>query len=280
MTNIINDIKEELLSVYDSREASAIARVIAEECFGISFTQAYAGLYRPLNQSEKELLQQVLSRLKQHEPVQYILSRTRFMGHIFNVAPGVLIPRPETEDLVEQVIREYDKADAPCLLDMGTGSGCIAVSLKLALPRAHVFGADISSDALRQARANAEKLNAKVEYFRADMLNPATMPHLRADALVSNPPYVRMSEANDMELRVKDYEPHEALFVPDDAPLVFYEALARCGRQVLKPEGRIFVEINSAFGAETAALFKSYGYTDVVVGRDRFGRERIVTCRK
>ena len=132
MTNIISDIKEELLPVYDSREASAIARAIAEECFGITLAQAYAGLHRPLNQSEKELLKQVLYRLKRHEPLQYVLSRACFMGHLFCVAPGVLIPRPETEDLVEQVIREYDKADTPCLLDMGTGSGCIVVSLKLA----------------------------------------------------------------------------------------------------------------------------------------------------
>lgn len=280
MTNIISDIKEELLPVYDSREASAIARAIAEECFGITLAQAYAGLHRPLNQSEKELLKQVLYRLKRHEPLQYVLSRACFMGHLFRVAPGVLIPRPETEDLVEQVIREYDKADAPCLLDMGTGSGCIVVSLKLALPRAQAFGMDISCEALRQARANAEQLGAKVKFFQADMLKPATLPPLCVDAFVSNPPYVRMSEAKDMDLRVKEYEPREALFVPDDEPLVYYEALARCGKQLLKPGGRIFVEINSAFGAETAALFKSYGYSDVVVCRDRFGKERIVTCRK
>ena len=280
MTNIINDIKDELLPVYDPREASAIARVIAEECFGITLTQAYAGLYRPLNQSDKELLRQVLYRLKQHEPVQYVLSRACFMGHVFQVTPGVLIPRPETEDLVEQVIREYENAEVPCLLDMGTGSGCIAVSLKLALPRARVWGADISSVALRQARANAKMLGAEVEYVQADMLNPATLSHLSVDALVSNPPYIRMSEAKDMELRVKEYEPREALFVPDDEPLVYYEALARCGKQLLKHNGRIFVEINSAFGAETAALFKSYGYSDVVVCLDRFGKERFVTCRK
>lgn len=280
MTNIISDIKEELLSVYDSREAMAIARVIAEECFGITLAQAYAGLHRPLNQSDKELLHRVLYRLKQHEPVQYVLSRACFMEYVFQVSPGVLIPRPETEDLVEQVIREHENTQAPCLLDMGTGSGCIAVSLKLALPLARVWGIDISSVALRQARANAKMLGAEVKYVQADMLNPATLPHLSADALVSNPPYVRMSEAKDMDLRVKEYEPREALFVPDDAPLLYYEALARCGKQLLKHNGRIFVEINSALGAETAALFKSYGYSDVVVYRDRFGKERIVTCRK
>ncbi len=280
MDNVIHYIKGEISSVYEPCEAAAIARIIAEECFGITLVQAYAGLSKDLSTSEKEQLRQILSRLKRHEPLQYILGSMRFMGHTFHVAPGVLIPRPETEELVRRVLHTYNDVEAPCLMDVGTGSGCIAISLKLALPKAHVIGVDISDEALVQARSNAKKLCADVGFFMADVLKPYSLSQTKVDALVSNPPYIRHSEMQGMDAQVKDYEPHEALFVPDESPLIFYDALAEWGKGLLNDGGRIFVEINSALGTETAALFKSHGYSDVVVETDQFGKERMVSCRK
>ena len=277
MENLIHYIKGELLSVYDGAEAAAVAREVAETCFGVSLIQAYSGTARQLSPDEKLRLRDILVRLRNQEPLQYVLGEARFMGHVFRVAPGVLIPRPETEELVSCVLRE-DSGRAPVVVDAGTGSGCIAVSVKLALPEAQVVGVDVSEEALRQARANADRLGADVRFFCADLLRPDSLPRLRADVLVSNPPYVRLSERDGMERRVKDFEPSEALFVPDGDALKFYAALAEWGRVALNPGGRILVEINSALGKETVSLFRSRGYRDTTLLKDRFGKDRIVIC--
>ena len=193
MENILQTIKKSLADIYESEEAAAIAREISETCFHITPVQAYAGMGHPLSQQERERLDQILLRLHRYEPLQYIIGSAYFMGHRFRVAPGVLIPRPETEDLVEQAIQCFKNYEAPTLIDAGTGSGCIAIALKLALPHARLTAIDCSETALQQAESNARELGAEVEFVKADLLRPETLPRLQADAIISNPPYVRES---------------------------------------------------------------------------------------
>lgn len=279
MENILQTIKKSLADIYESEEAAAIAREISETCFHITPVQAYAGTGHPLSQQEREQLDQILLRLHRHEPLQYIIGSAYFMGHRFRVAPGVLIPRPETEDLVEQAIQGFKDYEAPTLIDAGTGSGCIAIALKLALPQARVTAIDCSDAALQQAEVNARELGAEVEFVKADLLRPETLPRLQADAIISNPPYVRESERAEMEPRVKDFEPELALFVPDCDALRFYRALAAWGQQVLNDGGRIFAEINSALPDETQRLFEDDGYRTTLL-HDRYFKKRMLICQR
>src|SRR5574344_1542463 len=232
--NLIIYIRQQLTDNYPAEEAMAIAREVAQRCFGITITHAYAGTTRELTHAEKARLQQILQRLRHNEPLQYVTGQADFLSHTFNVAPGVLIPRPETEELVKLVLRDYSRSATSSIIAVGTGSGCIAISIQLALPQVHVVGLDISQEALRQAKNNALKLRAAVEWLQADILKSETLPLSPVDAIVSNPPYVRESEKQAIESNVKDFEPAMALFVPDNDPLIFYRALAIWGKRILK----------------------------------------------
>lgn len=279
--NIIHYIRQQIAATYEEREASAIAREVAERCFGITLTQSYAGTARNLSTIELQQLEQMTEELKRNVPVQYVTKQVDFMGHTFHVSPGVLIPRPETESLVRRVLNDFqDVAGSSTLLDAGTGSGCIAISLQISLPQAHIFGLDLSSDALRQASGNAKRLFAPVRFLQADLLRPDSLPQFPLDALISNPPYIRESEKAKMESRVKDHEPEMALFVPDNNALIFYHALALWGKTCLKEEGKIYVETNSGLAAETAELFLREGYRNVELLRDQFEKDRIIVCKK
>ncbi|MBR1733171.1 MAG: peptide chain release factor N(5)-glutamine methyltransferase [Alloprevotella sp.] len=270
---------------YEASEARAVAFLLLEEGFGVGRVAVYADKVRDFSEEESLQLENMLQRLAAGTPVQYVLGRTTFCGLSFGVGPGVLIPRPETEELVaiaaEMVAGKGKRGDGEAhnnyikgatLIDLGTGSGCIAVTLKKRYPALRVEGWDISPAALAIARANAERLGADVRLREADLL-AATLPACpEGSFLVSNPPYVRRSEAAAMEAIVLDHEPHTALIVPDDDPLCFYRAIERLARQC-RTAG-VALEVNAALADETAALFGAFA--DVTVLPDAFGRPRFV----
>lgn len=278
--NIIKHISDAITGPYEAGEASAVARTIAEKAFHISMVQAYSGTARPLSAAEAGRMEAFVRRLRKGEPLQYILESESFYGREFHVTPDVLIPRPETEELIPLVGQVLSGVESPVLLDAGTGSGCLAVTLKLEMPSAKVYALDVSEAALNVARRNASRLNADVTFLHADLLKATTLPALELDALISNPPYVMERERQEMEARVEAFEPQQALFVPDEDPLLFYRALASWGQRVLRSGGFALMEINSALGRETATLFERSGYRNVEVRTDTFGKNRFVVCKK
>ncbi|MEO7988022.1 MAG: peptide chain release factor N(5)-glutamine methyltransferase [Chryseolinea sp.] len=228
-------------------------------------------------------LSDVVRRVNQHEPVQYILGEAYFFGRKFIVNPSVLIPRPETEELVRLIISEMKDRSIQLkgidfkikILDIGTGSGCIPVSLALEITHSEVYAIDISEDALHVAKQNATNLNAEVQFSRLDILNDE-IPFQNLDVVVSNPPYIALSEKKDMGNNVVDHEPHLALFVEDDDTLIFYNAIASKSKKVLKSGGLLAVEINERFGKEVADLFKHNNFQEIEVIKDLSGKDRIV----
>ena len=223
-----------------------------------------------------ECIADIIACLQRHEPLQYIVGKARFHGHQFKVTPAVLIPRPETEQLVDLIIDENPGSDLR-VLDMGTGSGCIAISLARALKFAQVDALDISRDALAVARENAAALKVKVRLFESDMLSP--QPPATYDIIVSNPPYVCWSERDAMDNNVKDYEPGQALFVPDNDPLMFYKAIAPYAAQSLARGGSLYLEINQRFGNEVKRLLEQNGFGEVRIIDDSYGKTRFVAAK-
>jgi release factor glutamine methyltransferase len=226
--------------------------------------------------------QPVVDRLLAHEPIQYIVGHTHFLDRQFEVNPAVLIPRPETEELILTLLQKIDTAAPLTLLDVGTGSGCVAISLALALPQAQVWAIDVSAGALALAQRNAERLGARVTFGQIDMLQwaqqiPAHWPSW--DVVVSNPPYVTPAEAASMKAHVLDFEPHVALFAPEEAPLIFYQKIAQLADQQLKKNGWIALEINEYLGPETVQCFDSQGY-EAELKRDIFEKNRFVFAQK
>ena len=266
---------QRLLSVYPQREARALYMLVMEVAFGLTPTQVLTGKDNELSLDKQALLQNIIDRLLRKEPVQYILGQADFCGHTFHVEPGVLIPRPETEELVYHISQQ---SPTPCsILDIGTGSGCIAISLALMGHQVTAF--DISTDALRIAKENAQKLRADVDFHQEDILHPE--PTLQQwDVIVSNPPYICQKEAAQMDSNVLDYEPHVALFVPDTDPLLFYRAITQYAIKHLKPKGRLYFEINQTYPSETASLLKKMGFCQVEVHPDCYGKSRIISAHK
>lgn len=223
-----------------------------------------------------EALHDALLRLQNNEPIQYVLGQAHFYGHDFYVTKAVLIPRRETEELVYLILKE-NTADHPRIMDIGTGSGCIPITLSLELPKAEVSAVDISTAALTIAKKNAEKLAARVDFCQVDILTQP-IPIRQLDILVSNPPYVRKLEKKAMEAHVLDYEPHLALFVEDEDPLIFYRAIAEKGLVALKVGGRLYFEINEALAEETSQLVTTIGYKKVEIHEDMQGKPRILSA--
>lgn len=261
-------------------ELSAIVRAVCCDILGISTSTYYLKEELTLTDEQKGRLDDTISRLQQGEPLQYIEGKAPFCGMDFLVTPATLIPRPETTELVDWVALDNTMQN-PRILDLGTGSGCIAISLSKRLPQATVEACDISHEALEIAKENGVRNEAKVSFFYHDMLDLATpLPH-SYNILVSNPPYIKQSEAAEMEDHVTQWEPHTALFVPDDDAMRFYRAIAEIGQtDALLPGGSIYVEINQALGEETAALFEGYGYKEVELRKDIYGNDRMVSCKK
>lgn len=268
-----------LTALYDTREAQAVARLAMEKLFGLSVTDVVLGAVEQIDEERLVLLQK---RILTGEPIQYITGTAEFCGHDFHVEPGVLIPRPETQWLCRYVADRWkEQPHKGCILDMGTGSGCIAISiaLELAGQQAEVEGWDLSDQAVRIARHNARQLDAEVSIVKQDMLCPPDDEN-RWDVIVSNPPYVCEQEKKQMEQGVLNYEPNEALFVPDDNPLLYYEAIARYAYKALKASGIVVVEINERFGMETAQLMADMGLRQTTIHKDQFGKERFVLSEK
>lgn len=268
-----------LLPRYGAGEAQAIAFLVMEEVMHLTRTDIYAGKVSQISEDERARFANICQSLAEGMPVQYALGVAWFAGHRFRVTPDVLIPRPETEELVAWAIevarkRSTDGAGLR-LLDGGTGSSCIAVSLKLALPAAEVVAWDVSEGALRVAAGNARTLKADVAFSRHDLLQPWPEEE-HFDLIVSNPPYICQREEAEMEQHVLRHEPHLALFVPDTDPLRFYRALAREAATHLRPGGHLLVEGNRAYAQETATLFTQEGLKDAEVRRDAFGNDRMV----
>ena len=221
-----------------------------------------------------------LSKLKLHVPIQYILGTAAFFGLNFKVDSNVLIPRPETEELVSWILNNWGFNEAPYILDIGTGSGCIAITLAKHMPKAKVFAMDKSTSALTVAKANAALNHVDVMFFLDDILTPNHENPIwslqQFDIIVSNPPYVRKLEKALMHPNVVNHEPHMALFVENDNALEFYEAIAKFGQQKLKPKGQLFFEINEYFGNETIHVLEAYNYTDIQLQKDSFGKDRMI----
>ena len=274
----INLFRQRMAPLYPASEIDAMMRVIMEEVMHYSPVDVVMRADDELPEFFTTRLETIISRMERHEPLQYILGIARFHGHNFKVTPATLIPRPETEQLVDIIIDENGNRDDLNVIDLGTGSGCIAISLARALKFATVTGTDINYEALEVARENASALKVRVKWLEADMLEMPPMPANSFDIVVSNPPYITMSEQAGMERNVLDYEPHSALFVPDNDPLLFYRAIAQFAIHALKNGGRLYLEINQYQGEATAALLRSAGFTDVALHRDSFGNNRFVTA--
>ena len=280
MKKLIEKLQQALTLTPDKNERNAIVRAICCDILGISSTAYYLKDEIILTAEQIALLDHIISRLQQGEPLQYIEGKAPFCDMSFIVRSGVLIPRPETAELVDWIIND-NRTQSPHILDLGTGSGCIAISLNKQMPQAVVEACDISHEALTIARENNEMNGTDVTFFHHDILDLATpLPHPYT-ILVSNPPYIKQSEAADMEQHVTEWEPHTALFVPDDDALRFYRAIAEIGQtDALASDGLIYVEINQALGRETVELFESYGYKEVTLRKDIYGNDRMIKCKK
>lgn len=274
-------IVESLKTCYTEREACAIAREVLEVRFGVTQLDLCMGKDKHFSLEERADLENIVNRLVQSEPVQYVLGQASFCGLTLEVGPGVLIPRPETEELVEWIRQDFKGYGAGLrILDAGTGSGCIAVALSDSFPDAEVTAWDISKDALAIARRNAEHTGAKVVFEEVDILHPFVSEETVWDVIVSNPPYVCMSEKQDMMSNVLDYEPHTALFVPDDDPLLFYRALAVLAQRHLSPDGAFYAEINRAYFKQLKEMYHHEGFSEVILRKDIYGNDRMVRCRR
>ncbi len=271
----IEQLNNGLAGVAEPREVQAMIRIICEDVFNYDPVDVALRQESELPDFAPERISDIISRLRRQEPLQYIVGTALFHGHKFKVTPAVLIPRPETEQLVDLIVDENTAADLR-VLDMGTGSGCIAISLARALKFAQVDAFDISQDALAVARENAADLKVKVRLFQSDMLAP--QPAARYDIIVSNPPYICWSERESMERNVLDYEPGQALFVPDNDPLLFYKAIAPYAAQSLERGGRLYLEINQRFGNEVKRLLEDCGLDEVRIIEDSFGRVRFAAA--
>ena len=269
-----------LTTLYDIGEARSIALLVLERCFGLSLPEILCGA---MDNLDEQALTHLRNRLLAGEPVQYVLGEAEFCGRIFHVEPGVLIPRPETEWLCRKAVELMSGAGGGSLLDIGTGSGCIACTVALDMARqtgndgremsSEVVAWDISEQAITIARDNAARLGANVYVEKKDALNPPTDTH-RWDIIVSNPPYICQGERAAMHQNVLCHEPELALFVPDDNPLIFYRAIARYAIHALKPCGKLLFEINPSYAEELVVMAESMGFGTVIIEKDIFGKKR------
>ena len=278
MNRISTRIRQSLRDIYPPEELKALTMMICCDMLGFDPLDIYLGKDMILSECKERELENIIFRLQKNEPIQYIRGFAVFGGRKFKVAPGVLIPRPETEELVEVMLKEVPSGAR--ILDIGTGSGCIAISLSKMLPDAKVTAWDISDTALRIARRNNEALQASVCFVQRDVLAYVPGSGERYDVIVSNPPYVTESEKQEMERNVLDWEPFSALFVPDNDPLLFYRCIAELGKGMLASGGRLYFEINRAFGEATATMLRAQGYTNLRVLKDISGNDRIVIAER
>ncbi len=277
---VFQELVDKITLKEDPDEIMSIVSVLMDHVLGVSQTDILAGKVVSLTPETEQRLEQYLSRLNRHEPLQYVLGETIFYGRTFQVNPSVLIPRPETEEVIRSVMQwRYAAARTkdskpPRILDIGTGSGCIAITLHLEWAEAEVYATDISTAALSMGVGNAELHGAKVNFIEHDILHD-DIPIYDIDVIVSNPPYIAESEKSEMRPNVLAFEPRHALFVPNDDPLIFYRNFIARSKHVLNPGGLLAMEINEKFGREVSSLLLAGGFTDVEVSTDVSGKERV-----
>lgn len=259
--------------LYGNGEARAITDYVLDVCFGLSKADILCGAVEEMTAEKTAELNKIFGRLMEGEPVQYVLGRAEFCGRWFSVRPGVLIPRPETEELCAWITSDSKASGSPKVLDIGTGSGCIAITLQLDMPESKVTAWDISADALDVARENAQLLGANVNFVKQDALN--AKPEGEWDVIVSNPPYICEKEKKDMAVNVLEHEPNTALFVPDADPLLFYRAITRLAVQTLNKGGRLYFEINPIYADDTCRMMRAEGMTAVELRSDMYGKQRM-----
>ena len=277
LKKILSDFKQRLGTAYSPGEIKGIEMAVLENILGYTTVDAIMHDNDETPTFVAEKFSSIADRLLRHEPIQYILGDAYFYGRHFIVTPATLIPRPETAGLIDMIADENHSDDLQ-VLDIGTGSGCIAISLALTLRFAHVTAIDISPEALSVAKENAKRLKARVDFLKADILSMHKPSKPCYDIIVSNPPYIADSEQASMDSNVLDFEPHSALFVPDDNPLVFYKAIAQYALDALKPGGKLYFEINSRFPAETCRLLTSLGFANVQSHLDYRAMPRFVSA--
>ena len=272
--SVLEQYRLQLADRYSSGEVMAIARTVFADQLGWDAARFHLDRHQALSESELLKVYMPLKRLRTGEPLQYVLGAVEFHGMRLHVGPSVLIPRPETEELVELVLASGKHRAR--IMDIGTGSGCIALALKRALPNTEVFGMDVSKAALAVARRNAGQLGLELNWVHEDILSETTrLPH-QLDLLVSNPPYVPLKDHAEMTTQVVDHEPHLALFVPDDDPLRFYRAIASKAWHALVPGGELWFEGHPLHAAEVGTMLSAIGYTSPRVLRDISGAQRFI----
>ena len=285
-------IRKELATIYDSAESANIALLVLEDCTEISGSRLVMDKEQELNEEQDAKIRKHIQRLLQHEPIQYIMEKAWFYGMELYVDKNVLIPRPETEELVDWIVKDikasgkdvFKKAPTDAdvtkqlkILDIGTGSGCIALALKKTMPRGEVWGCDVSEEALNVARRNGSSLDIRVDFQGIDFLDEAQQKFLpTVDIIVSNPPYIPWNEKETMNTNVVNHEPHTALFVPDDDALVFYKSIAHFARKRLYENGTIYLEIHEDLGTKAVRLFQEEGYKSIELRKDMQGKDRMV----
>ena len=269
-----------LTKVYDEGEAKAIARMTYEERFGLTLSDIYLGKDTQLSADNQTELEEIAKRLLQGEPIQYVLGQADFCGRTFLVNEYVLIPRPETEELCHWITSQ--RVCPPVrLLDIGTGSGCIAITLAAEIPQAKVTAWDISAEALEVARENAKRANVHVSFEQVDVFNSQlSIVNCPFDLIVSNPPYICNKECEAMEPNVLEHEPHTALFVPDDDPLLFYRAIAQYGQTALKDGGWLYFEINPLYAQDLCDMLCAMRFCRIEIKEDQYGKQRMIRAQR
>ena len=278
-----------LTALYDEGEAKAIVRWVLEVRFGLTWTDIICGKVEELSPDDQTRLETILRRLAAGEPVQYVVGLADFGPRLFHVAPGVLIPRPETYELCQWIVlkrkeergerrEDSQRTDTLRMLDIGTGSGCIACTLAAEMAEAEVTAWDISEEALAIARENARLLGVNVTFEKVDILR--VMERSPLDLIVSNPPYICEKERTEMERNVLEHEPETALFVPDDDPLLFYRTIAEYGRETLKRDGWLYFEINPLYVSDLQELLHVMGYHAIESKEDQYGKPRMIRAQK
>ena len=279
MHPVLHEIRDALKGHYPDSEALALAKMLLVEVFGFSTLELYGGKDKEFSEKHRSVLNEMIRRLQKNEPIQYIIGIESFFGLTFEVNPNVLIPRPETQELVSWIIGDYQSDESIRILDIGTGSGCIPISLAKQLSKAEVESWDISEGALEVASRNCERNEVKVLLRQKDVLKAAPEGNLY-DVIVSNPPYITNKEKTDMEANVLDWEPSLALFVPDEDPLLFYRKIAQLGCDMLKEGGSLYFEINRAYGEETILMLRELGYAQIELKKDSWGNDRMIKAKR
>ena len=272
--NPVDYIRTHLSEMFTLGEIRAFTTLILKEVCNLSFSDIVSCKFNDLSDNEKQNIISIVKRLQNNEPIQYILDKTEFYGLDFKVSPSVLIPRPETEELIEWILSETTKKD-PYILDIGTGSGCIAITLAKKMQYATVYAWDISDNALEVANENAIINDVSVKFSMVDVLKPLSFNY-KFDIIVSNPPYIKESEKEKMEKNVLDFEPHEALFVANHDALIFYNRIADIAKKQLQENGLLYFEINHSKGDEVVHLLKEKGFVNIELKKDISGNNRMI----